>query len=428
MQCTHYSQTAVAGRRGRLLPQRLSHKVRSSTLWMVIFLSACLLSGCGGGGSSSQAPTSGPIGDQPAAQPDADADADTSPAAEFTALQWDLQRVEASQVGQNQDDVDAILDHVFTDQATQAVLVSKNGYVIGERYADGYNRESKGTSWSVAKSFYSAAVGVAIDEGLLPSVDFAVSTLLTEWADSDKQDITLKQVLQMRSGYPEQDNIFFAADQTASAIGQPLQQPDNWVYSNSNAQLFAPIIQRATGMNAHEFLSSRILQPIGIDPNDVGFWLDASATNPMTYCCLDMLPDDFLKFGLLYARGGSWRDKQIVSAAYVAESLTANGFYGYQWWVFNANYFGAAPAVELVSALGLDGQRIMLWPEQDVVVVVLTQYQHFASQGYVLDLTGETLNFPNTCSARNNCPEAEGDQVSTYNLRALIDLIAALKS
>ena len=61
--------------------------------------------------------------------------------------------------------VDAILDHIFSDAATQSALVSKDGYVLGERYADGYDVDSVGTSWSVAKSFYSAAIGVAIEQG-----------------------------------------------------------------------------------------------------------------------------------------------------------------------------------------------------------------------------------------------------------------------
>ena len=59
----------------------------------------------------------------------------------------------------------------------------------------------------------------------------------------------------------------------------------------------------------------------------------------------------------------------------------------------NEAYFGSPVRGDVKSAIGLDGQRILIWPEHDLVVVVLTQYQHFANQGYVLDLDGDTLNF-----------------------------------
>ena len=95
--------------------------------------------------------------------PASDSAASTPPSA--PAEHWGLSRATAAGVGVAQTDVDAILDHLFSDAATQSALVSKDGYVVGERYADGFDADSLGTSWSVAKSFYSAAMGVAIEEG-----------------------------------------------------------------------------------------------------------------------------------------------------------------------------------------------------------------------------------------------------------------------
>ena len=64
-----------------------------------------------------------------------------------------------------------------------------------------------------------------------------------------------------------------------------------------------PILRRATGVSAHDYLRSKLLEPLQI--NDPGLWLDATGQQPMTYCCIDLTPDDFLKFGLMYARDGS---------------------------------------------------------------------------------------------------------------------------
>ena len=86
---------------------------------------------------------------------------------------------------------------------------------------------------------------------------------------------------------------------------------------------------------------------------------------------------------------------------------------------------------DIKSAIGLDGQRILIWPEQDIVVIVLTMYQHFTNQGYVLNVKGNALNYPNTCKARNNCPAAgedinSGNAVPTYDTHELVELIADL--
>jgi len=343
---------------------------------------------------------------------------------------WDLRRVSPDAVNTDQASVDAILNLIFTDQAIQSVLISKNGFTIGERYADGYDKDSYGTSWSVAKSFYSAAIGVAIDEGLIASVDINVSDIITEWQNTDKADITLKQVLQMRSGYASGTEVFFAADQTLHAINFPLEStPDSlFRYSNANTQLLSPILARTTSQTAHQYLVNKILAPIGIDTTSVGLWFDSTATNPMTYCCLDMRPDDFARFGLLYARNGNWQGEQIVSSDYVSQSMLATSApYGFQWWILNDTYYGGSqPPIDITAALGLHGQKIYVWPQKDIVIVVLTKYIHAMNQGYVLDLRPDVLNFPDTCTGRNTCSGSQGPAVANYNEFRLIRLIQAL--
>lgn len=407
--------------------QSMSLKNQLILIWLILFTCAC----GGGGGSSPAVSPQPPIRTSPSdSNNSTTTNTDTNSQA-ANPLNWDLSRVAPANAGASQDAVDAILNHIFTDAAVQSVLISKQGFTIGERYADGYDRDSYGTSWSVAKSFYSAAIGVAIDEGFIASVDIKVSNIINEWQDSDKADITLKQILQMRSGYDEAENIFFIEDQTEYAINSPLvnEPASQFKYSNANSQLFEPILSRATGLTAHQFLAEKILSPIGINSAEVGFWLDASGTNPMTYCCLDMRPDDFARFGLMMARNGRWQDQQIVSAAYVEQSLQANNFYGFQWWILNSAYWGGEPVpIEITAALGLGGQKIYLWSEQEIVIVVLTQYSHSGNQGYVLDTQGNNVNFPNTCSGRNNCQDSEGAEIPQFDQYQLISLIQALDS
>ena len=338
---------------------------------------------------------------------------------------WDFAPALAEQVGTNQAAVNGVIDHIFTDTAVQAVLVTKDGYLIGERYSQGYDADSLGTSWSVAKSFYSAAIGVAIDEGHITSVDQKASDIITEWQGTAKANVTLHHMLQMRSGYSAFDNVFFETDQTAYAIDRPLVRApgSQFAYSNANSQLFETILRRTTGLSAHDYLSQKVLAPIDIDPKAVGLWLDPSGLNPLTYCCIDMKAADFARFGLLYARDGQWRGNQILPAAYVASSLTANGWYGYQWWILNAAYFSGEPAaIEVASAQGLNGQYIFVWPEEDVVIVVLSQYSHAVEQGYVVS----PINYPDTCTARNSCPGALGPEVPSFSHKTLVERMVPL--
>ncbi|MEQ8692976.1 MAG: serine hydrolase [Pseudomonadales bacterium] len=376
-----------------------------------------LLFGCGGGGGSSGSapPAGGNTGGG-------------STGGGSTLLQptWTLQRAQAAELGQTQAEVDAILNHVFQDQAVQSAMLVLDGYIIGERYGANRNADSLGTSWSVAKSFYSAAIGVAIAEGWIQGLDQPASDFLTEWLGTAKEPITIGQLLQMRGGFAADTSIFFSDDHTAFALDFPLTRTPgtSFTYSNPTSQLFEPLLLRATGLDAHTYLRQTVLTPIGIDTNTVGMWFDRTGANPLTYMGLDMTPAQMARFGLLYARDGEWDGQQVLPADYVQASLTAQSpSYGYQWWVLNQAYFGAPVPIEVVAAWGLDGQKIYVWPATDVVLVVQTRYEHAANQGYVLS----DLNYPDTCTARNSCPDAVGDEVATYNEHSLILLLEALQ-
>ena len=339
---------------------------------------------------------------------------------------WTLPRTVPDDAGIAACAANGVLDHVFTDRAAQSALLVADGTVIGERYADGYDVASLGTSWSVAKSFYSAAIGVAIDRGYIASLDQRASDFFTEWADTSKEAITVRDLLEMRAGLPD-PNIFVEYDQTAFALAQdPVRaRGTTFEYSNITSQLFEPLIRRATGMDAHDWLASTILEPIGIDRTAIGMWLDPTGTQPLTYCCLDMRPDDFARFGVLFANGGDWEGETLIPADYVDTSLSAQSpFYGLQWWVMNATYFeGYEPPIAVSAAHGLEGQHIYVWPDGNVVLVVLTRYEHEPRQGYVLSLA----NYPSTCAARNTCPGAQGGRVPSYSERTLLERLAALR-
>ena len=96
----------------------------------------------------------------------------------------------------------------------------------------------------------------------------------------------------------------------------------------------------------------------------------------MSYCCLDATPRDFARFGLLYARQGAWRDKQVLGADWINHSTQPARFgtYGYYWWpAANGGY----------AALGVMGQLVAIYPEQDLVVLRFSRYERRGDGGTV---------------------------------------------
>ena len=128
--------------------------------------------------------------------------------------------------------------------------------------------------------------------------------------------------------------------------------------------LAGELVRQATGQSAAEYWDNGIANEIGITSE---WWTDQS-DRVLSYCCLDATPRDFARFGLLYARKGLWRDKQILGADWINHSTQPARFgtYGYYWWpAVNGGY----------AALGVMGQLIAIYPEQDLVVLRFSRYE-----------------------------------------------------
>jgi CubicO group peptidase (beta-lactamase class C family) len=233
----------------------------------------------------------------------------------------------------------------------------------------------------MAKSFTSALVGIAIEDGLIPGVDEPMSTWYPDWAADDRAAITLEDVLQMSSGLDWNESydstegisdviamVTGAPDHLAFALEQGVRaEPQTeFSYSSGSTMLLSGVLEEATGMPVHEYARQEIFDPLGMDQAE--WWQDV-AGHTLTYCCLDTTSRGFARFGLLYEREGAWGDEQVVPADWVAASLepgpATGGEYGYQWWLGQPD---GLPE-DLFSAQGHDGQMIFVIPSLDLVVV-----------------------------------------------------------
>ena len=306
---------------------------------------------------------------------------DSSESAVFPGDEWTTKS--ASDLDIDQGKVDRLFDLSFEDDATQAVVLIKDGYLIGERYAEGFNADSFGTSWSMAKSFYASLIGISIDRGEIKSLDDKVSDYL-DYFNDERSDITIRDILNMASGlqFPEHEHelMFFKKDHLAYAkdIGVEKKPNTHFEYNNVNSMLLGDILLVATGKKADELLNERILKPIGAENSTL--WRDSS-DNVLTYCCIDMSARDYSRFGLLFSRNGKWEQDQIISSDYVNETFTPyweftperftdlNRGYSLHWWFSKNDDEG-----QIFNASGKFGQYIFVDRKNDVIFTRITKY------------------------------------------------------
>jgi CubicO group peptidase (beta-lactamase class C family) len=277
--------------------------------------------------------------------------------------------------------------HANKLETLYSLLVFKNGCLIAEDYFNGGSVNQKDRLQSATKSFTSALVGIALENGYLSSVDQKMLDFFPEIArtitDPRKGQITIRQMLEMRTGYPWEETDKALWDGLLSGHYPPLIKEFPLVsdpgtkfhYSNLTSDWLGIIIDRASGMHLKAFAEKYLFSPINVKAGEWG--QDAEGHN--NGCSdLHLTARDAAKFGLLYLNDGLYMGKQIVPADWVHDSLQTYSVneafvkrvgyfrdigYGYHWWSANAG------AHHVNFAWGHGGQLIVLLDELDMVIV-----------------------------------------------------------
>jgi CubicO group peptidase (beta-lactamase class C family) len=304
--------------------------------------------------------------------------------APFPAPAWEVRTAEEQ--GMDQGGIDAALAYAFGEKKhTQGVVVVRGRAIVAERYEPGRDERAWAASWSVAKSFTSAAVGIAIDQGLIANVDVPMTDYFPNWAGTPKESIRLRHVLNMASGLAWAEDydptttttsdvikMVLTNDALAHAETRPAANPPGteFNYSSGDTMLVSRVLEVATGSSAEEFATQHLFTKIGMGPTD--WWRDARSRT-LTYCCLDTPSREFAKLGLLFLERGTWDGAEVVPESWVQESLAPSpsfAGYGYFWWLTGRDPGASAELPEdTFSARGHDGQYIYVIPSLDLVVV-----------------------------------------------------------
>ena len=296
-----------------------------------------------------------------------------------------------------------------------AVLVARGGKLAFERYFSGpdeinnrrvrnviFDAETLHDMKSVSKSAAALAVGIAIDRGLIGSINEPIFGFFPELSDlrtPEKDRILLSHVLSMSMGLQwveatpatgDDDNdearMNRAPDPCRYVLGLPVTAPagQEFFYNTGALALVSAIIRKATGRPLDEFARATLFEPMGISGVE---WIRRKG-NTDAGGGLRLRPRDMAKLGQLVLAGGRWKDRQIVSTAWIDASTapqikTTDGSYGYLWWLGRSQHNGRQ--VQWVGALGRGGQSIRIVPELDLVVAVTAgYYQDYSPQAFKL--------------------------------------------
>ena len=201
----------------------------------------------------------------------------------FPKPDWTLKTPEA--MGMNSAELEKARQYAFQpDMNTQGIVIIRGGALVAEWYADGKDETSWAASWSMAKSFTSALIGIAIDEGRITGVEQPMKDFFPEWNGQAKGDISLRSVLWMQSGlnfredYSDTSSEIVAMSTFGDGLQvakdlQPRAAPDtDWYYSSGDSELLSGVIEAVTGGTATDYAKDKLFGPIGMTPSD--WWTD----------------------------------------------------------------------------------------------------------------------------------------------------------
>jgi len=293
--------------------------------------------------------------------------------------------------------LETALDKAFSEPSseshrhTRAVVVMKNGEIVAERYAVPFNRDTPLIGWSMTKSITNNLLGLLAADGRF---DLDEPAPVPEWQeDGDpRQAITMRQLLQMSSGLDFTEvyepgsvttNMLFtepAAGAYAAAAPLGYEPGTRWYYSSGTTNILARIVGDMVGGTAaavHDFTLHRLYEPLGI--TTMVLEPDASGT-PVGSSFSYATARDWARLGQFWLQDGVWQGQRLLPAGWMdwstdAAPASSMGEYGAQFWLNKGAPGHGLPSPELPESMfmahGFNGQSVVVFPDQDTVVVRL---------------------------------------------------------
>jgi CubicO group peptidase (beta-lactamase class C family) len=272
-------------------------------------------------------------------------------------------------------------DHAYHGHPFAFVVLHKGG-IVAEHYDQGIGPDTKLLSWSMAKSFVNALVGMMVKDSL---IDVHAPLPIPEWQDDDRKTITLHDLMQMQSGLEWNEDygarsdvnvmLHCEEDMGLYALQKPLEYKPgtHWYYSSGSTNIVVRYL-RSLFSSDEAFLSymrERLFAPLGI--RNAIFEQDMSGT-PVGSSYLYITAKDFARFGQMYLDDGCVDDERILPEGWVDYTCTpasnSENRYGAFFWLNRGGKYPDVPK-DMYWCDGHDGQCIFIIPSCQLVVVIL---------------------------------------------------------
>lgn len=269
-----------------------------------------------------------------------------------------------------------------------AFLIIRNDSLLYQYYGQGYTESSIVPSFSMAKSFVSVLLGIAIDEGAIKDVHEPITKYLPELTNAGLEKVTIEDLLNMRSGIRFNEGYVNPFGDVAkyyyglnlkkyiTKLGVESEPDQGFKYKSVNTQLLCMIVERAVHKSLADYMEDKVWRYIGAE-YDASWSIDSKKDKEIKgFCCFNARARDFAKIGRLYLHNGNWNGRQIVSEKWVKKSVDARnkngGFYSYQWWhTTDRDASGKVSISGDYYADGLLGQYIYVYPQKNIIIVRL---------------------------------------------------------
>ena len=272
------------------------------------------------------------------------------------------------------------LEEAHKELETVAYLIIKNDSIWHESYYDGYGRDSKSNSFSMAKSVVSAALFKAIEEGKIKSLDQKVGDYFPEFSEGLAGEMTVGDLSSMASGLSWDEKYYspfsivtrayFDDNLDKVILGlKVVDEPGKkFKYLSGATELLAMVITKATGQTLSSYVSEEFWKPMGM-ANEALWQVDNLDGIEKAYCCIGSNARDFSRFGKLFEHHGNWNGKQLLKSTSIDKMITPRfddaPFYGYGWWI--NNYLGK----KMFYMRGHLGQFVIVIPDDKIIITRL---------------------------------------------------------
>jgi CubicO group peptidase (beta-lactamase class C family) len=304
----------------------------------------------------------------------------------------------------------AAVDFSTGGSSNQAVLIIRHGYIAAEKYYGAFTQNTQHESFSVAKSFSSGLIGIAIAEGKIPSLDDKICKYYPDqWDCNNMMDarsrITIDHAMNLKTGLQWEENwrsdATGANDGVLSSLDTVLARPSveepgmRQRYSTGDPALLSGVIQKATGKTALAYAKEKVFDVIGTPGIR---WNADTMGRTTTFAGMSATAREYAKYGYLYLNYGKWDGKQVIPMEYVVKTTQVasdpcTSWVQYLWHVNPPTRLGIQPKpcdelfcqpteyVDLPQdaffAEGVQGQFIYVIPSADIVAV------RFAQDGFM---------------------------------------------